>query len=201
MLKPLLLIFGVVAVVGSLMLGGWALTNVTPDVPSKPAPPAGSDAEATGGSAAKAGSTDRQAQRTGQGSQAYERARAEALRENAARARNVQARRVRRSAGGPKHDDSERAKRNGSEEAQPLRAERAAEAQERRQADVEQGREAEERRRADAARRSGERLRAEQVRQADAARQAEAARQAAAAKRAADQTPDEQGADDGPEDE
>lgn len=37
-LKPLLLGLGAVAVVGVLMLGGWALTDGSPDAPPRQAP-------------------------------------------------------------------------------------------------------------------------------------------------------------------
>ncbi|MGI9096894.1 MAG: hypothetical protein ACR2H2_00070 [Solirubrobacteraceae bacterium] len=186
MRKPLPLVLGLVAVVVALMLGGWALTSGTPDVPRGSTPAAGSDADAkrdaAGGHEARSGSTGQRTQQAGQGTQARERKQADAVGADAAKAEGAA-----QSIGGPSDDGSERARRDGGERAQRLRAEQA--------------REAEQRRQSDATRRSAERRRAEQLRQENAARQAQAARRAEEAKRAQEDSPDEQRTHDGPEEE
>jgi hypothetical protein len=189
-LKPLPLVLGLVAVVAALMLGGWALTSGTPDVPSSSTPAASDvDAErdATGGGAARPGSAERAAQQAGQGTQVPERKQGEAIGTSAAMARDVQSQGAAPRAGGPSDDGSEHARRTGRDRAQRQRAEQA--------------RASEERRRSDATRRSAERRRAEQLGQESAARRAQAARRAEEAKRAQERSPDEPRTDDGPEEE
>lgn len=61
MLKPLLLVLGAAALVGVLMLGGWALTGGSPDVSPRQAPAAGFAAESASGAAEHAGEQSQQA--------------------------------------------------------------------------------------------------------------------------------------------
>jgi hypothetical protein len=170
-----LLVLGAFAVVSLLMLGGWALTSGTPDVPARPAPAASPASGAAGGRA------EEQAQQTDDGAQLVSREQEDAGGAEAARARDL-ARRARQriplstGAAGPAA-----ARRSAGPEAQSLR--RAPD-----QA-------AAERQRAEEAKRLADLRRAEQLRQAELARQAEAAKRAEQAKRAADGAPDEGGAD------
>ena len=188
MLKPLLLVFGVIVVAGALMLGGWALTSGTPAVPVRPAADAGARADrqrdVAGASAADAGANGRS---VGQAAPTLSRAQAELIPAGAAKARGGQAARgTQPGTERPGDEDSQRVRRNSVAQAQRLRDERARQADEGKQAEADEARQAQERRQAAAAKWSAEQRRAEQARQAQAARQADAARRAAAAKQAAD---------------
>lgn len=55
MLKPLLLVLGAVALVGVLMLGGWALTAGSPDVAPRQAPAPDRATDGASGAAERAG--------------------------------------------------------------------------------------------------------------------------------------------------
>jgi hypothetical protein len=164
---PLLLGLGALALVGLLMLGGWALTSATPEVPrhvpaARPAggaAPAADDRVQPGGRQHPTAGPAPDVQRRG--------ARAEPARPSSpppvAAAPAAAAGAARRTSAPP----------------EPLRREPDSDAAAARRAEVE------------AARQLADRLRAEQLRQAELARQAEAAKRAEEARRAAERTQDD----------
>ena len=81
-LKPLLMGLGAFAVVGLLMLGGWALTSATPEVPERQAPAAAGHAEP--GPGAARGRAGGRPQQTGAGAQPATRRQEDAVRDEAA---------------------------------------------------------------------------------------------------------------------
>jgi hypothetical protein len=171
-LKPLLQGLGAFALVGVLMLGGWALTSATPQVP-RHAPAAGSAVERSagpeGGHAPPAAADDRT------------RARPAALRAAVAQARDVP---LAPAAPGVSLSSvaapgAGAARRSGAPP--PLRREPY--------------QDAEARRRADAARQLADRRRAEQLLQAELARQSAAAKRAEEAGRVADRAQEDAGGD------
>jgi hypothetical protein len=184
-LKPVLLGVGAFALVGLLMLGGWALTSATPDVPERQAPAATAGAGPATGAAS--GRTGGQSHQAGEGAQRVKREQEDAIRGDAAgRARDL-ARRARQrtpqsSAAGPA--DALHSSSISGPPLEPLRR------------DQEQA--ADERARADAAQRLAERRRAERLRRDEIARQADAAKRADEAEQAAERAQEERGGDDAP---
>jgi FtsZ-interacting cell division protein ZipA len=174
---PLLLVVGAFALVSLLMLGGWALTSGTPDVPARQAPAAGSAAGAGSGDASDR--AEEQSQRAGDGAKPVNREQEDTSGAEAARARDLTRRARQRiphsGAAGPAA-----ARRSAGRQAQPLRSA--------------PDQAAAERRRAEEAKRLADLRRAEQLRQAELARQ-EAAKRAEEAKRAADRAAEDAGAD------
>lgn len=171
MLKPLLLVLGAVALVGVLMLGGWALTGGSPDVPPRQAPAVGFATEGASGAAERAA---KQPQQAGEGAlphgqqDALRGGQQDAVREDT-RARDL-ARRVERrgslsGAAGP----APVRRGAGPQAPSPWPAHDAAERQ-----------------RADEAARLADRRRAERRAQDELARRTEAATRAEEAKQAAD---------------
>jgi hypothetical protein len=151
---PLLLVLSALALLGVLMLGGWALTSGTPDVPAReaPAPAAGPAA----GSGAAGGRVDGQSQQAGDGAQPADREQEDASGAEAARARDL-ARRARQRIPLSGAAGSAAARRSAERRPQPLRRDDQAAAA---------------RRRAAEAQRLADLRRAEQLRQAELARQA-----------------------------
>jgi hypothetical protein len=166
---PLLLGLGALALVGLLMLGGWALTSATPEVP-RHVPAARPAGEAGAGGPAPV-ADDRVRAGGGQ-------------RPNAVRGAGVQARDALTEPARPSSPPSSvaapaaGAARRASAPPEPLRRE-PSDAAAARRAEVE------------AARQLADRLRAEQLRQAELARQAEAAKRAEEARRAAEHAQDD----------
>ena len=183
MLKPLLMGLGAFAVVGLLMLGGWALTSATPEVPERQAPAAAGHAEPGPGAArGRAGGQPRQA---GAGAQPVARRQEDAVRDEAAAPARDLAGRARQRipqahAAGPAAASSH----SSDPPVQPLR----------RDADQAAG----ERARADAAQQLAERRRAERLRRDEIARQADAAKRAEEAAQATERAREQSGADDPP---
>lgn len=178
MLKPLLMGLGAVAVVGLLMLGGWALTSATPDVPERQAPAAAGQAEPGSGAArGRAGGR----QRAGAGAQPVTRKQADAVGdEAAANAPDLARQRIPQSSAA-----GSAAASHGSEPPfRPLRRD--------------QDQAAEERARSDAAQQLAERRRAERLRRDRIARQADAAKRADEAAQATERAREQSGADDPP---
>jgi hypothetical protein len=164
---PLLLGLGAFALVGLLMLGGWALTSATPEVPRHvpAARPAGGAAPAADDRVQPAGG---QHPTAGPAPDVQRRdARAEPARPSSpppgAAAPAAAAGAARRTSAPP----------------EPLRREPDSDAAAARRAEVE------------AARQLADRLRADQLRQAELARQAQAAKRADDARRAAERTQDD----------
>ena len=177
MRTPLLLVLGAFALVSLLMLGGWALTSGTPDVPARQAPSARPAAGSGSGAAGRR--AEAQAQGTGAGAQPVSRELEDAGSAEAARARDL-ARRARQriplpGAAGPAAD-----RRSAGRQTQPLRATGDPDAAERR--------------RAEEAKRLADLRRAERRRQAELARQA-AEERAEEAQRASDRAPEDGSAD------
>jgi hypothetical protein len=169
-LKPLLVVLGAFAVLGVLMIGGWALTSATPDAPRRDAP------------AAASGATQGTRSTGGRSRQRLERAPAvaprqpDATRAAAAPVRDLRARRA--PAAARPSAAAGTASPWRSARPLPLRAE---------------GDEAaEERARADAVRRLADLRRAERRRQDEIARRADAEERAEEAERAAEQAQDEE---------
>jgi hypothetical protein len=172
---PLLLVLGAFALLGVLMLGGWALTSGTPDVPAREAPAAGSAA----GSGAAGARGEQRSRQTGGGAQPADREQQDAGGAEA-RARDL-ARQVRQRLPLSGVAGSATARRSTTERpALPLRRGDDGEAAQRRRA-------------AEAAR-LAELRRAEQLRWAERARE-EAAERAEEAERGAGKAPDAGGGD------
>jgi hypothetical protein len=180
-LKPLLVVLGAFAVVGVLMLGGWALTSATPDGPARPAPAAGSDAgrvpaPAPGGAVRRAGE---RSQPAGDRAQPAEREQEAAIRDDTARARDLARRTRQRSPQSGAAGSATAPRVNRPQVPPPRPAQDDAAAERLRVVEAER--------------------RADQLRRAELARRAEAARRAEEAKRAADVLDDVGGGDDEPE--
>jgi hypothetical protein len=168
---PLLLGLGALALVGVLMLGGWALTSATPQVP-RHVPAARSAAGARGDASAPA--ADDRARAGGAPRPDPVHARARDARTQPARPGSPP---PGAAAPAPAPVAVAGAAHRTSAPSQPLR----------REPDSDAGAV----RRAEAARQLADRLRAEQLRQAERARQAEAAKRADDAGRAAERAQDD----------
>jgi hypothetical protein len=181
-LKPLLLMgLGAFALVGLLMLGGWALTSATPDVPERQAPAAAGQAEP--GSAAR-GRASGQSQQAGAGAQPVTREQKDAVRDGAAAPARDLARRARQRVPRSSAAGSAAASHSSEPTLPPLRRD--------------QDQPAEARARADAAQQLAGRRRAERLRREEIARQADAAKRADEAAQATERAREQSGADDPP---
>jgi hypothetical protein len=179
-LKPLLMGLGAFAVVGLLMLGGWALTSATPDVPERQAPAAAGQAEPGSGAARRRAGRQ---QRAGAGAQPVTRKQADAVGDEAAIAPEL-ARRARQRIPRSSAAGSAAASHGSEPPFRPLRRD--------------QDQAAEERARSDAAQQLAERRRAERLRRDRSARQADAAKRADEAAQATERAREQSGADDPP---
>ena len=179
MLKPLLIGLGAVAVVGLLMLGGWALTSATPDVPTRQAPAAAGHAQP--GSRAARGRPGGRSQKARAEAQPAARG---AVREQTEAAAPERARQRLPHGSAAASAAARRGSGAGEPSVQPLRR------------DDEQA--AEDRARAVAAQQLAERRRAERLRREELGRREAAAKRADEAAQAIERAREQSGVDDDP---